>query len=254
MAPQVVEVSAERIAQELRRMLVHPSRTRAMDLALETGLLAAILPPVVRMKGLFQGKAIQPEGDLWDHTRLVLSLLPPDSPFTLAFAALLHDVGKPLTRVFQHGRYSFHNHEQAGGAARRPALPSAQALEYRARTDHLARRFSSISGRPSGSASRSSSGCWPNREFRSSSNCIMPTALASTGDTQHVDYCRYYLVHQPDGPINPPPLLTGHDLVRHGLQPGPRFAELLERIREGQLEGQIHSKKEALEWVDRQPS
>jgi poly(A) polymerase len=77
-------------------------------------------------------------------------------------------------------------------------------------------------------------------------------ALASTGDTQHVDYCRYYLETQPDGPINPPPLLTGHDLVRHGLQPGPRFAVLLERIREGQLEGQFHSKKEALEWVDRQ--
>ncbi len=66
------------------------------------------------MKGLFQGKPMQPEGDLWDHTLLVLSLLPLDPPFTLAFAALLHDVGKPSTKVFQYGRYTFHNHEQAG--------------------------------------------------------------------------------------------------------------------------------------------
>ena len=79
-------------------MLVHHSRAEAMDLALETGLLAAILPPVVPMKGLFQGKPMQPEGDLWDHTMLVLALLPPDPSFTLAFAALLHDVGKPSTR------------------------------------------------------------------------------------------------------------------------------------------------------------
>jgi poly(A) polymerase len=79
-------------------------------------------------------------------------------------------------------------------------------------------------------------------------------ALASSGNTEHVDYCRYYLLSQPGGPINPPPLLTGHDLVRHGLSPGPRFKELLERIRELQLDGLIHSKREALEWVDQKRS
>ncbi|MBV8488528.1 MAG: CCA tRNA nucleotidyltransferase, partial [Planctomycetaceae bacterium] len=68
MAAQVVVVSPERIAQELRRMLVHPTRARAMDLALDFGLIAAILPPLVEMRGLFQGKPVQPEGDLWDHT------------------------------------------------------------------------------------------------------------------------------------------------------------------------------------------
>ena len=72
-------VSAERIAQELRRMLVHESRAQAIDLALATGLIAAILPPLVPMKGIFQGKPMQPEGDLWDHTLLVLKLLP-DNP------------------------------------------------------------------------------------------------------------------------------------------------------------------------------
>jgi poly(A) polymerase len=76
-------------------------------------------------------------------------------------------------------------------------------------------------------------------------------ALASTGNTEHVDYCRYYLSVQPSGPIDPPPLITGHDLVRHGLEPGPRFAAILEKLREAQLDGQVQSKRDALDWVDR---
>ncbi len=76
-------------------------------------------------------------------------------------------------------------------------------------------------------------------------------ALASTGDTEHIDYCSYYLKNEPAGPINPAPLMTGHDLVRHGLEPGPQFAMILETIREAQLEGRVQSKREALERVDR---
>ena len=75
MAREVTSVSAERVAQELRRMLVHPSRVRAMELALEFGVLGAVMPPAADMKGLFQGKPMQPEGDLWDHTMLVLVAL-----------------------------------------------------------------------------------------------------------------------------------------------------------------------------------
>jgi len=251
MAAEVVSVSAERIAQELRRMLVHPSRARAMERALDAGLLAAILPPVVRMKGLFQGKPVQPEGDLWDHTLLVLSLLPPGPSFALAFAALLHDVGKPATQDFHHGRSTFHNHEQAGA---RIADRLCRALKVsnsdRERTTWLVAYHQYL-----GEARRL-------RESKLKRALAEPgieellalhraDALASTGDAREVDYCQYYLETQPAGPINPPPLLTGHDLVRHGLTPGPQFAGLLDRVREGQLEGQFHSKKEALEWIDR---
>jgi poly(A) polymerase len=77
-------------------------------------------------------------------------------------------------------------------------------------------------------------------------------ALASTGNTEHVDYCRYYLAAEPAGPINPTPLITGHDLVRLGLEPGPNFAAILDQVREAQLDGQVLSKQAALEWVERQ--
>jgi putative nucleotidyltransferase with HDIG domain len=248
----VVGVSAERIAQELRRMLVHPSRTRAMQLALDLRVLAAVVPEAVRMRGIFQGKPMQPEGDLWDHTMLVLALLPAEPSFPLAFAALLHDVGKPSTRSIQHGRYTFHNHEQVGGTtAERIGRRLKLSNSERERITWLVRYHQYL-----GEAKRL-------REAKLKQMLAEPgieellalhraDALASTGDTQHVDYCDYYLESQPSGPINPPPLLTGHDLARRGLKPGPQFKILLDRAREAQLDGQIHSKREALEWIDRE--
>jgi poly(A) polymerase len=254
MADQVSTVSAERIAQELRRMLVHPTRARAMDLALQMGLLAAVLPPVVAMKGLFQGKPMQPEGDLWDHTRLVLSLLPEHPSFPLALAALLHDVGKPFTKVLQQGRYSFHYHEQAGA---RIADQLCRTLKL-SNTECERVAWLVLHHQYLGEAKKL-------RESKLKRILAEPgieellalhraDALASTGNLEHVEYCRYYLETQPSGPINPPPLVTGHDLVRHGLEPGPQFKTLLDQIREAQLDGQIRSKREALEWVDRQRS
>ena len=251
MAAQVVVVSPERIAQELRRMLVHPTRARAMDLALDLGLIAAILPPLVEMRGLFQGKPVQPEGDLWDHTMLVLQLLPARPSFTLAFAALVHDVGKPSTRANHHGRTSFHSHDQHGSRiadhlCRGLRLSNAE----RERITWLVAFHQYL-----GEAKKL-------RESKLKRVLAQPgidellalhraDALASTGDTEQVDYCTYYLEHQPSGPINPAPLLTGHDLVRHGLEPGSSFALILEKIREAQLESRVHSKREALDWVDR---
>ena len=251
MAGEVVVVSPERIAQELRRMLVHENRAQAMNMALEVGLLAAILPPLVDMRGLFQGKPVQPEGDLWDHTMLVLRLLPVRPSFTLAFAALVHDVGKPFTRANHHGRTSFHSHDQVGSRiADRLCRNLRLSNVERERITWLVAFHQYL-----GEAKKL-------REAKLKRVLAQPgidellalhraDALASTGDTEHVDYCAYYLENQPAGPINPPPLLTGHDLVRHGLEPGAHFAVILETIREAQLEGRVQSKREVLDWVDR---
>ncbi len=251
MASQVNVVAAERIAQELRRMLVHPSRSKAVDLMLELGLVAAIMPQLVPMKGIFQGKPVQPEGDLWDHVLLVLDLLPNEPSFSLAFAALLHDVGKPTTRAVHNGRFSFHHHEQEG---RRIANDLCRKLKLsnaeRERILWLVEYHQYL-----GEAKRL-------RESKLKKMLAMPgieellalhraDALASFGECSQVEYCEYYMQAQPTGPINPPPLVTGHDLVRHGLSPGSHFATLLEQIREAQLDRVVNSKREALEWLDR---
>ena len=251
MASQVSVVAAERIAQELRRMLEHPSRAVAMGLLMDTGLMAAVLPRVVPMKGLFQGKPVQPEGDLWDHVLLVLKLLPNEPGFPLAFAALLHDVGKPPTRSFHTGRSSFHYHEQVGreiadGLCRRLRLSNAERdrilwlVEYHQYLGEAKRlresKLKRILAHPG---------------IHDLLALHRADALASTGDTSQVDYCEDYLKTEPTGPIDPPPLLTGHDLARLGLTPGPLFAKLLEAVREAQLDGVVKSKREAIEWVQR---
>ena len=250
MADQVRVVSAERIAQELRKMLVHPSRARAMGLMMDVGLIGEILPPLDRAKGLFQGKPVQPQGDLWDHTLLVLDLLPEDPSFPLAFAALLHDVGKPDTKGLRNGKTSFHNHEQVGRTiAERLSRSLKLANAERERIAWLVEYHQYL-----GEATRL-------RESKLKRILAEPgiedllalhraDALASTGDASHVDYCEAYLREQPAGPINPPPLLNGHDLARHGLRSGPQTKAHLEMVREAQLDRLVHSKKEALDWLD----
>src|SRR5207253_5421623 len=113
MAPQMNVVSAERIADELRKMLIDRRRARGMALLFDLGLAAKILPEVVPMKGLPQGPPAAPTGDLWEHTLRVLELLEQPS-FPLALAGLLHDVGKPRTVGRTPDRYTFYYHEHVG--------------------------------------------------------------------------------------------------------------------------------------------
>ena len=252
MADQVSAVAAERIAQEIQKMLTHETRAKSMNLMLESGLMAAALPHVVEMKGIFQGKPVQPEGDLWDHVLLVLDLLPASASFPLAFAALLHDVGKPETKAYYHGRYSFHNHEQVGrDIANHLCRKLKLSNTDRERVTWLVEFHQYL-----GEAKKL-------REAKLKRMLSSPgidellvlhraDALASSGDPSQIDYCEEYLKAEPSGPINPPPLVTGHDLVRHGLKPGVGFSTLLESIREAQLEHVVNSKREALEWLDRQ--
>ncbi len=250
MADQLPIVAAERIAQELRKMIVHETRARAMDLMLETGLMAAVMPAVVPMRGIFQGKAVQPEGDLWAHTLLVLELLPREPSFSLAFAALLHDVGKPPTRSIHHGRYHFYNHEVVGREIADELCRHLKLSNFeRDRITWLVEYHQYL-----GEARRLREAKLKRMLASPGINDLLTLhradALASTGDASQVDYCEFYLKNQPSGPINPPPLVTGHDLQRHGLTPGPQFATILDHVREAQLDRLVGSKREALDWID----
>ncbi len=248
MADQAVRVSPERIAQEMRGLLVLPRRARGMQLLWDTGLVAALLPELVPMRGLPQHKPQQPGGDLWDHTLLVLDQLREPS-FTLALGALLHDVGKPATRAEAKGRLTFHDHETVGAAM----------------AGVICRRWR-LSRREEGRV------CWLvknhmylglARQMRWAKLQRMLTqhgieellalheadALASSGDTSHVTYCRECL-RRPVEELSPQPLISGHDLIRHGVSAGPRFQELLNQVYDAQLEKRVRTKREALTLVD----
>jgi poly(A) polymerase len=219
MAAEVVTVSPERIAQELRKMLVDPNRVAAIDLARETGLVAAVLPELVA------------HNDHWDHTMRVLASLPDDPAFTLAFAALLAHVDPRVADgIARRLRLSNAERERiAWLVALKDALVAAEALPKA--------RLKRLLAHPGIG------------ELLMLHRAI---ALATTGDVSHVDFCRDYLEREPAGPVNPPPLVTGDDLMRHGLAPGPHFAKFLHQIRDAQLEGLFETKEEALAWLDAQ--
>jgi poly(A) polymerase len=251
MAPEITAVSAERIAEELRKLLVSPHRARGMRLLDEMGLVAVLLPELLPMKGLPQGPPSAPTGDLWEHSLRVLELLGAEASFPLAFAALLHDVGKPRVVGRTPERYTFYQHEHVG---RRLASEIALRLKlsnYESeRIEWLVEKHQYLSDAPR------------LRPSKLKQTLVHPgiqellalhraDALASGKSADHVDYCERLLREWSEADLNPPPLLTGYDLMRHGLEQGPHFKRLLDAVREAQLDGAITTPQEALEVVDR---
>lgn len=223
MAGEVAVVAAERIAQELRKILVDPSRVVALDLLRDLGLLPASLP------GLNAG-----DDDTWDRTRRIVAHLPEAPSVPLALAALLYGVGGADPRV------------TALELARSLKLSNAE----RDRTTWLLDRRDALVDAPRLRPSRlkrllASPGV---DDLLALHRAVV---LASYGDPGHLEYCEHYLRDEPDGPVDPPPLLTGHDLARMGLRPGPAFATLLDRVRDAQLDGEVTTQGDALGLVDR---
>src|SRR6478672_13209808 len=114
-APSINQISAERIREELVRIFLSPNRLRGWDLLDASGLMRAILPELETMKGVLQPEQFHPEGDVFVHTRLMLSMLPETVPVPLVFAVLFHDVAKPVTAtVDKTGRIRFNEHDRIG--------------------------------------------------------------------------------------------------------------------------------------------
>jgi poly(A) polymerase len=251
MAGQITVVSAERIAEELRKLLVDPHRSRGIKLLDELGLAAAVLPELLEMKGVPQGTPSAPTGDLWDHVLRVLDLLGPAPSFPLAFAALLHDVGKRRTLGRGPDRYTFHYHEHVG---RRMAADIGRRLklanEERERIEWLVERHQFLCDAPHMRTSKLKM-TLVHAGIRELLALHRADALASAKSTDHVDYCERLLAEWTEADLNPPPLITGHDLTRRGMKPGPQFKRLLDAVREAQLEGTLKTPQEALELVDR---
>jgi poly(A) polymerase len=242
MAGEVTGVSAERIAQELRRMIVDPSRVMAMNLAYETGLVAAILPQLMPLKHWRVRDPVFPDGDLWDRTMRTLAELRASPSFPLAFAALVRDTALPESAT---------DHERRGSEIARSLAGSLKlANAERDAVVWLIESHHALDD-PSQLAQSRLKRILASRGVHDLLELVRAEAMATTGETSHVDFCEAYLRDEPAGPINPPPLLTGHDLVKHGLAPGPRFAILLDQVRDAQLDRIILTRDEALAFVDR---
>jgi poly(A) polymerase len=252
MADQIRVVSAERIAEELRKLLVYPRRADGVRLLDDVGLAGIVLPELLPMKGLPQGPPNAPTGTLWDHVLRVLDLIGPDPSFPLAFAALLHDVGKPRTVGRTPERYTFYYHEHVGRRMVADEIAPRLKLSY-AERDRIAWLVEKHQFLCDATHMRLSKLKLTLAHPGIHELLILhrADALASGRSTAHVDFCEERLRQWTPDELNPPPLITGHDLAEMGLMPGPQFKWLLDAVREAQLEGTVKTREQALELVRR---
>lgn len=254
MAGQIKVVSAERIAEELRKMLEHRNRAWALRMLDELGLLRHVLPEVENeMKGLPQGPPGAPTGDLWQHTLKVVEALegprwPEPAPvsFPLAFGAVLHDVGKKRSWAREQDRHTFHGHEHigkrlAGAACRRLKLSNAET----ARIEWLVERHQYLCDAPTMRLSTLK----PILVHPGIGELLAlhrADSVASGRAVTHVEFCERMLRDTPPDELNPPALLTGDDLIALGWEQGPLFKRVLDAVRAAQLEGLVRTKEEAI--------
>ncbi len=243
----IVHTSAERIREELCKILTEGNAEQGLRLLDASGLLMHVLPEISAMKSVEQPPEFHPEGDVFEHTMLLLRHL--DKPsITLAMGALLHDVGKPDTQTFED-RIRFNNHHKVGAEI---AEAICQRLRFsRKETAHivwLVDQHMRVADIPLMKENRRKR-MVQEIGFQELLELCRLDCLASHGDTQTIEWIRDYLDQlEPESEIIPP-LLTGKDLIQLGFAPGPVFSEILNYIEEEQLEGHIDNKASAIHAV-----
>ncbi len=249
MAPLVSTVSAERVKDEMWKLLSGPDPKRGLELLDATGLLAHILPEVVATKGVPQPPDFHPEGDVWTHTLLVMGTLVRPSP-ELAVAALLHDIGKPKTLVVAE-RIRFDRHAEVGAEmaeeiCRRLKCSTTEIETVTALVrDHM--KFMNVRDMRASTLKR----FLREPHFEALLALHKADCLGCHRDISNWTYCvekrEEFAKHQE--PLRPKPLVTGFDLIAEGHAPGPRFGEILTAVEDAQLEGTLTTREEALAFV-----
>ena len=250
LAPLIHDVSAERVRDELLKILTEGEARRGFELLDETGLLREVLPEVKATQGVPQPPEFHPEGDVWVHTLLMLEGLRAPTP-TLALGVLLHDVGKPPTLSLRE-RIRFDNHVEVG-AEMAQAVCARLRLSAREteRVVELVRHHLRFKDFPR--MRRSTQLRFLRMEgFDEHLELHRLDCLASHGDLSTYELARRILEETPLAQIKPAPLLGGDDLIAQGYTPGPLFKEILQTVEDAQLEGKLHTREDALRLLAEQ--
>jgi len=251
LAPTIHQVSRERVRDELTKMLTEGHARQAFELLDQSGLLKEVLPEITRMHGVKQPPQFHPEGDVWVHTVMLLAQLPANGSRTLAWGALLHDVGKPPTFRVAPDRIRFDGHVEVGvrmthEICRRLNFSNDDTEQIEALVaNHM--RFKDVERMKPATLKR----FLRMPQFDQHMELHRMDCLASHGDLGLYEYATEKLRTIPPEEIRPEPLITGDDLINLGYTPGPRFKEILAAVEDAQLEGKIHSREEAVEFVTR---
>jgi poly(A) polymerase len=240
-------ISAERIRDELTRILTEGGARRGFELLGQTGLLDEILPEIAAMKGVAQPPEFHPEGDVWIHTLLMLEGLR-TPPSTLAWGVLLHDVGKPPTfRVQERIRFDGHVEagvEMAGRILARLRFSCDEIAQIESLVaNHL--RFKDLHHMRESKLKR----FLRMDRFDEHLELHRLDCLSSHRNLANYDFAVRKLAETPPETLKPARLFTGHDLIRMGYQPGPAFARILAAVEDAQLESVVRTAEEARDFV-----
>jgi putative nucleotidyltransferase with HDIG domain len=244
LAASIHSVAAERVRDELVRILTEGGARIGFELLDASGLLHEVLPEVEAMKGVEQPAEFHPEGDVWVHTMIMLEGLREPS-IELALGVLLHDVGKPGTfRVADRIRFDGHVElgvEIAHGILARLKFPNdtieaAEALianhmkfkDVPKMRESRLKRFLRMPG------------------FEEHMELHRLDCGSSHGHLDNYEFVRRKLAETPPEALKPAPLVTGRDLIAAGYRPGPMFGTVLSEVEDAQLEGRIGTREEAL--------
>ena len=251
LAAQTRQVSRERVRDELTRMLIEGHARRAFELLDSSGLLNEVLPEISAMKGVEQPPEFHPEGDVFVHTLLLLEKLPHPCPVTLAWGALLHDVGKPPTFRRAPDRIRFDDHVNVG-------VKMAEQICRRLRFSHDdTEQILALIGNHMRFADVERMKPSTFKKFIRLPHFDQHLELhrldceSSHGSLKLYDFTREQMAELPAESIRPKPLVSGDDLIAEGYGPGPQFKQMLGAVEDAQLDGKIRSKTEALSFLRR---
>ncbi len=240
-------VSAERVRDEIVRILTEGGARRGFELLDATGLLIEILPEVSALKGVEQPPEFHPEGDVWVHTMMMLEGMRNPSP-ALALGVLLHDIGKPSTfRIAE--RIRFDEHPEVGAEIARRILTRLrfpnETIERVAVLIEKHLKFKDVTRMRESTLKR----FLRQEHFDEHLELHRLDCTMSHGLLGNYEFCVRKLAEVPPEKLKPPRLVTGNDLIAEGYQPGPSFARILQAVEDAQLEGQIATRDDALALV-----
>jgi poly(A) polymerase len=251
LAPSIAQIAWERIGDEVTRLLTEGGARRGFEMLDESGLLAVLLPEISALKATEQSPEYHPEGDVFQHTMLLLGHLDSTASETLAYGCLLHDVAKPLCLRREGQRITFYGHTERGAVMAQEILKRLKrSRSVWERVAYLVRYHLRHVQAPQMRLSTLK------RFLREEGieellELARIDALSSNGDLKYYRFCKERLAELKEEEIRPAPLLRGGDLIALGLQPGPIFTDILRQAEDAQLGGELQSREEALQWLQR---
>lgn len=248
-APKVANLAAERIGEETVAIMTGGRAARAIELMRSSGLLEVVMPEVLPMIGCDQPANFHPEGDVYRHTWLALSMLERGCTETLAFGVLLHDVAKPQCRAAAGDKVTFYGHTEQGAEIAEGIMRRMRRSRFaQERVAYLVRNHLRLVMAPR-MRQATLKRMLAEDGFGELLELSRMDALASSSNLGFYHFCTRALAAMGHEEIRPPRLIGGNDLIAMGFRPGPQFKSILKDIEDQQLDGALSSRDEAIDYV-----